>query len=231
MDARAVFEGKKITVLGLGLLGRGVGDAKYLAEQGAELIITDIKSAEELAPSLAQLEKFPSITYRLGEHKEEDFKGRDYILKAAGVPDPSPYLEVARAEGTPIKMSASWFAEISGVQCVGITGTRGKSTATYMIHGILEKAGIPTVLGGNIRGVSTLALHPFPIDFGRPIICDILRPHGKLLAHQRNKILFPYLHPSQTDFQFIEIILQLLQSPLAFARLPLFHEKCFRLRL
>lgn len=158
MDARAVFEGKKITVLGLGLLGRGVGDATYLAEQGAELIITDIKSAEELAPSLAQLKKFPSITYRLGEHKEEDFKGRDYILKAAGVPDPSPYLDVARAERTPIKMSASWFAEISGVQCVGITGTRGKSTATYMIHSILEKAGIPTVLGGNIRGVSTLAL-------------------------------------------------------------------------
>ena len=42
MNARAHLEGKKITVMGLGLLGRGVGDARYLAEQGAELIITDL---------------------------------------------------------------------------------------------------------------------------------------------------------------------------------------------
>ncbi len=158
MDARAYFEGKKITILGLGLLGRGVGDARYLAEQGAELIITDLKTEEELAESLAQLSAFPSITYRLGGHDVADFKGRDFILKAAGVPDPSPYLDAARADGTPIKMSASWFAEISQITCIGITGTRGKSTTTHLIHAILEEAGVPVVLGGNVRGVSTLAL-------------------------------------------------------------------------
>ena len=158
MDARSIFEGKKITILGLGLLGRGVGDARYLAEQGAELIITDLKTAEQLAPSIAQLADFPNITYTLGEHRIEDFKGRDFILKAAGVPDPSEYLDTARTAGIPIKMSASWFAKISGIQCIGITGTRGKTTTTYMIHSILEQAGIPVVLGGNIRGVSTLAL-------------------------------------------------------------------------
>jgi UDP-N-acetylmuramoylalanine--D-glutamate ligase len=158
MDAHAVFAGKKITVLGLGLLGRGVGDAHFLAEHGAELIITDLKSEEELASSLAQLEGFKNITYRLGEHRVEDFVGRDFILKAAGVPDPSPYLDAARKEGTPIKMSASWFAELSGVTCVGVTGTRGKSTTTHLIHHILETAGHAPLLGGNVRGVSTLAL-------------------------------------------------------------------------
>jgi UDP-N-acetylmuramoylalanine--D-glutamate ligase len=158
MNADAHFKGKKITILGLGLLGRGVGDARFLAEQGAELIITDLKSKEELEPSLAQLAEFSNITYRLGEHRVEDFNGRDFILKAAGVPDPSPYLDAARAEGTPIKMSASWFAELSGVVCIGVTGTRGKSTTTHLIHHILEQAGHATLLGGNVRGVSTLAL-------------------------------------------------------------------------
>jgi UDP-N-acetylmuramoylalanine--D-glutamate ligase len=160
MEAPISFAGKKITILGLGLLGRGVGDARYLAEQGAELIVTDLKSEAELAPSLAQLEAFPDITYTLGEHRIEDFQGRDFILKAAGVPDPSPYLEAARKEGTPIKMSASWFAELSGIPCVGVTGTRGKSTTTHLVHHILEEAGHAVVLGGNIRGVSTLALLP-----------------------------------------------------------------------
>ena len=158
MDMRSHFEGKKITVLGLGLLGRGVGDTKYLAEQGAELIVTDLKSKEELAASLELLKDFPNITYRLGEHVLDDFDGRDYILKAAGVPDPSAYLDRARAQDTPIKMSASWFLELSGLSSVGITGTRGKSTVTHMLHHIVEKAGVPVLLGGNVRGVSTLAL-------------------------------------------------------------------------
>ena len=55
-------------------------------------------------------------------------------------------------------MSADLFAEISGTTCIGVTGTRGKTTTTYMIQAILEQAGIPVLLGGNIRGVSTLAL-------------------------------------------------------------------------
>jgi len=74
---------QKITVMGLGLLGRGIGDVRYLAQCGAELIVTDLKSREELAPALAELSDFPHITYVLGEHRLEDFRDRDLILKAA----------------------------------------------------------------------------------------------------------------------------------------------------
>jgi len=158
MRFRSHFEGKKITVMGLGLLGRGVGDARFLAQQGAELIVTDLKSREELATSLAELAAFPNITYVLGEHRLEDFRNRDYILKAAGVPLDSPYIAEARAAGIPIKMSASWFAELAQIPVIGITGTRGKSTTTHMIHAVLKEAQIPVLLGGNVRGVSTLAL-------------------------------------------------------------------------
>lgn len=160
MDVAAQFRGKKITVMGLGLLGRGVGDARYLASCGAELIVTDLKSKEALASSLEQLAEFPNITYVLGEHRLEDFRGRDYILKAAGVPLDSPFLQEAAKEGTPVKMSASWFAELAGIPVIGITGTRGKSTTTHMLHEILAAAGKQVILGGNVRGVSTLALLP-----------------------------------------------------------------------
>ncbi|MFA5942671.1 MAG: UDP-N-acetylmuramoyl-L-alanine--D-glutamate ligase [Candidatus Paceibacterota bacterium] len=158
MDASAHFRGKKITVMGLGLLGRGVGDARYLAECGAELIVTDLKTREQLAESVAQLELFSNITFVLGEHRLEDFKGRDLILKAAGVPLDSPYIAEAKKNSIPVRMSADLFAEISGIPIVGITGTRGKSTVTHMLHAILKEAGKKIVLGGNVRGVSTLSL-------------------------------------------------------------------------
>ena len=144
--------------MGLGLLGRGVGDARYLASKGAELIVTDLKSKEELATSIEALSEFPNISYVLGEHRLEDFRDRDFILKAAGVPLDSIYIAEARKAGVPIKMSASWFKELSGVPVIGITGTRGKSTVTHMLEGILKAAGGNILVGGNVRGVSTLAL-------------------------------------------------------------------------
>ncbi len=159
-DYGQAFMGKKITVMGLGTLGRGVGDAKFLAEMGAELIVTDLKSAEELSASLEILKTFPNITYRLGGHDLADFSERDYILKAAGVPADSPYITEAEKNGIPVKMSTSWFLELSGVRSAGVTGTRGKSTVTHLLYAIVKHAGKEVLLGGNVRGVSTLALLP-----------------------------------------------------------------------
>lgn len=154
------FKGKKITVMGLGLLGRGVGDTLFLAECGADIIVTDLKSGEELKESLDQLSGYKDISYTLGEHKEEDFKGRDMILQAAGVPSDAKYLQVAREDGADVVMSGMLFAKLSGVPIIGITGTRGKSTVTHMIHHVLNAVtdGDGVILGGNVRGVSNLQL-------------------------------------------------------------------------
>ena len=166
MEASAYFRDKRITVMGLGLLGRGVGDARYLAECGADLIITDLKTREQLAESVAQLKQFQNVKYVLGEHRLEDFSAGggpasggnkpDLILKAAGVPLDSVYIAEAKKNHIPVRMSADLFAEISGVTCIGITGTRGKSTVAHMIYEILKTAGKQALLGGNVRGVSNL---------------------------------------------------------------------------
>ncbi len=153
------FKDKKITVLGLGLLGRGVGDVAFLAECGADLIVTDKKTGEELQQSLEQLSGFSNITYVLGEHRMEDFEGRDMILVAAGVPTDSPYVARARQARAGIVQSAALFALLSQVPIIGVTGTRGKSTVTHMIHHALtEVTGEKILLGGNVRGVSNLQL-------------------------------------------------------------------------
>ncbi len=142
--------------MGLGLLGRGLGDARFLAEQGANVLVTDLKSEDELKESVEQLKDFSNVSFVLGRHREIDFTDTDMVIKAAGVPLDSPYIEVARKSGVLVYMSTALFASLTPSTVVGVTGTRGKSTVTHLISHILEKSGRQVFLGGNVRGVSTL---------------------------------------------------------------------------
>lgn len=155
------FEGKKITVMGLGLLGRGVGDVEFLANCGAEIVVTDKKTSDELAVSVKKLEHFKNVAFHLGGHDMADFTDADMVLKAAGVPLNSPEIAAAQKAGVPVMMSTALFAKYAsemGATIVGVTGTRAKSTVTHMIYRTLVRAGKHALLGGNIRGKSTLAM-------------------------------------------------------------------------
>ncbi len=157
------FKGKKITMLGLGLLGRGVGDAEFLASCGAILTVTDRKSEAELASSLEKLRQYPNITFHLGGHRTEDFTSADMVIKAAGVRIDSSEVAAAKKAGVPVAMSTALFAKYAmegGARIVGVTGTRGKSTISHMIFHCLKAAGKKAFLGGNVRGVSTLSQLP-----------------------------------------------------------------------
>ena len=145
--------------MGLGLLGRGVGDVAFLASLGAKLTVTDRKTKKELASSVKLLSKYKNIKFVLGEHREKDFTSADMVIKAAGVPLNSPYIAAAKKAGVPVYMSTALFAQFAkekGATLVGITGTRGKSTTTHLIAHILKTAGKKVHLGGNVRGVATL---------------------------------------------------------------------------
>ena len=144
--------------MGLGLLGRGVGDVEFLAQNGADLIVTDLKTKNQLQVSLDRLKKFKKIKYVLGKHRLEDFKDRDMILKSAGVPLDSIYIKEAKKNKIPVEMSASLVAKLSDAKIIGITGTRGKSTVTQMIYEILKASKKKVFLGGNVRGIATLPL-------------------------------------------------------------------------
>lgn len=155
------FKGKRVTQLGLGLLGRGVNDALFLAKYGALLTITDKKTAKELEVSIEKLAEYKdNITFVLGEHRLEDFRTCDFVLKAAGVSLDSPEIAEAHTYEIPVEMDASLFAKLApkGVMIIGITGTRGKSTTTHLLFHILQVAGKRVFLGGNVKDVATLPL-------------------------------------------------------------------------
>ncbi len=145
--------------MGLGLLGRGLGYTKFLAECGAQLIVTDMKTKEQLATSVKELKKYKNIEWVLGEHRMQDFKGVDMVIKNPGIPADSIYIKEARKNKIPVEMDASLFAKLAPeVTIVGVTGTRGKSMTTMLIYEILKGAKKRVYLGGNIRGIATLPL-------------------------------------------------------------------------
>lgn len=152
-----LFRGKRITVMGLGLLGRGLGDTLFLLRTGAVVTVTDLKSAEQLAPSLKQLEGLP-VKMRLGCHDPSDFVNADMILRNADVPRSSPFLKIATDHGVPVEMDESLFCKHFQGKVVGVTGTRGKTTTTTLIHAILSAQQQGVHLAGNIMGHATLPL-------------------------------------------------------------------------
>lgn len=156
------FKNKKILILGLGLLGRGVKDACFFAEKGAAVTVTDLKTKIELKSSLDILAKYPGIKFTLGEHKKEDILAADLIIRNAGIPAASPFLKLAKKHHIPVDMDESLFAEYCPCPIIGITGTRGKSTTTTLIGEILknvwqnEKRKV--YVSGNLQGEATLPL-------------------------------------------------------------------------
>ena len=161
--AQEYFKDKKVLQMGLGLLGRGVGDARFVAKsQPKSFTVTDLKSAEDLESSLEELKDF-NINFVLGEHNLQDFKDADVVLKSAGVPLESEYIKAARDAGAQVLMSAAVatkYAQDLGMTTIGVTGTRGKSTTAQMIYDALKKyrKDANVFLGGNIKGVSTLEM-------------------------------------------------------------------------
>ncbi|MBT4722903.1 UDP-N-acetylmuramoyl-L-alanine--D-glutamate ligase [Candidatus Falkowbacteria bacterium] len=153
------YKNKKVLILGLGLLGRGVKDAIFFAEKGASVTVTDLKSKEELTESLEKLKPY-DIKYTLGEHKKEDIIGSDLIIRNAAVPADSKFLKLAQKHKIPVEMDESLFAKYCPCPIIGITGTRGKTTTTILLGEVLKEniKDKNILVAGNLQGQATLPL-------------------------------------------------------------------------
>ncbi|MCE2850100.1 MAG: UDP-N-acetylmuramoyl-L-alanine--D-glutamate ligase [Chloroflexaceae bacterium] len=149
------LRGKKVLVMGLGVHGGGLGVARFCAEAGADVVVTDLRTADMLADSLAALADLP-ITYVLGEHRLSDFTTCDIVVQNPAVPVTSPYLVHARTAGVRIEMEMTLFFRLCAAPIIGITGTKGKTTTATLTAFLLQAWRADTVLAGNMR-ISALA--------------------------------------------------------------------------
>lgn len=148
--------GKRVTVMGLGRHGGGVAAARYLAEEGAKVTVTDLASESDLAASLRELANAPIARFHLGGHLEQDFCGTDVVVVNPAVKPDNALVQMARKAGVQISSEMELFLDACRGHLIGVTGSNGKSTTAAMTAAILSAGGRRTWLGGNI-GKSLLA--------------------------------------------------------------------------
>jgi UDP-N-acetylmuramoylalanine--D-glutamate ligase len=150
--------GARVTVMGLGRFGGGLGVTRWLAARGADVLVTDTAPRERLEEAVSALEPLVSggaVTFRLGGHNVSDFTTCDLVVANPAVPEPwdDRFLRAARAAGRPITTEIRLLVErLDRRRVIGVTGSAGKSTTAAMIHHLLVRSGRDARLGGNIGG-------------------------------------------------------------------------------
>jgi UDP-N-acetylmuramoylalanine--D-glutamate ligase len=146
---------KKVTVMGLGNFGGGLGVTKWLLAQEAKVILTDLASREELSIQLERIGEHPNLTVICGEHRLDDFVQTDLVIANPAVPTPwkNKYLLAAWEKGIEVTTEIGIVtSKLNRDQVIGVTGSTGKSTTSAMIDSALRMSGITSHLGGNIGG-------------------------------------------------------------------------------
>ncbi len=139
--------GKRVLVVGLARTG--LATALFSSEYGATVTATDEMPETGLAETAAKL-RAAGVRLELGGHKLATFLDQDLIVVSPGVSAKLPPLQLARTRGIPVWSEIELAWRFLRGKLVAITGSNGKTTTTSLVKHILETAGIPTLVGGNI---------------------------------------------------------------------------------
>lgn len=135
----SAWAGQRIAVWGAGK--SGVAAANLLVELGATVILSDNRPLDTV-PDLD-----PRVQVEGGGNVLADAK---VLVPSPGIKPSTPALVAAQARGVRLVSEIELAASVTQAPVVAISGTDGKSTTTMMIGAVIEAAGRPCVVAGNI---------------------------------------------------------------------------------
>ena len=141
------LKGKKVLVVGLG--NSGLAAALFLRRRGAQVTVSDLRSAQALGQEIPSLLE-AGISVEAGGHGLLTFRRQDLIVVSPGVPLLTPELVQVRNLGLPIIGELELAARFLQGNVLAITGSNGKTTTTTLCGEIFSAAGLKTVVAGNI---------------------------------------------------------------------------------
>ena len=141
------MNGKKFLILGLARTGKAC--ARFLANRGATVSVSDRRSQAELQEEMTDL-KGLGLSYFLGGEERQALAGVDCVIPSPGVPADNPLLCEAIARGIRVLSEIEIAYRFLPASLVAITGTNGKSTTTTLAGEMLKAGGKKVFVGGNI---------------------------------------------------------------------------------
>jgi len=138
----------KTLVVGLGI--SGLWTARWLAHQGAEVTVSEIRPEQELEKKALRELRDTGVSLETGGHREETFLGADLIIVSPGVPQDSTLFLAAMERGVPVMGELEFASRLIQTPVIAVTGTNGKSTVTEFLGLLLKNSGLECFVGGNI---------------------------------------------------------------------------------
>lgn len=139
--------GKRIVILGLARQGKAL--ARFAADAGADVVISDKRTPDVLQPEMEELSNV-RCDMVLGDHPLSLLEGADVLAISGGVPDDLPLIAAARQQGIRITNDSLEFIKRVRATVIGITGSAGKTTTTALTGAMVRESGRTTWVGGNI---------------------------------------------------------------------------------
>lgn len=141
----------RVLVVGLARSGRAA--ARALRARGDDVVAVDRNERIDAA-DLADL----GVDVRLGTWDDAALAGVSFLVKSPGVAAQAEPVAAARARGIPVVSEIELGARLLSNPLLGVTGTNGKTTTTALLGTMLEAAGVPVEVAGNIgRPLTSLA--------------------------------------------------------------------------
>jgi len=148
------LEQKSVLILGFGAEGQSTYDFLRRHWPSKPISIADPRTIEEFPKEVSErLQIDPDVRLNLGPRYLDSADGynSEIIIKTPGIPATIDAIVRARKTGRTLTSHSQIFLDnYPHDKIIGITGTKGKSTTTSLIHHILTAAEIPAELVGNI---------------------------------------------------------------------------------
>ncbi len=151
----------------VGAARSGVAVAGALVWRGVEVVLHD--TSGDVRPHVVE-----GVGLALGDHDPTDLvNAADVLVKSPGVPEQAPVVQAARAAGLPVwsEVEVGYRLLPAGARLVGITGTNGKTTVTELVGAMLQAAGMPAIVAGNV-GVALSGIAGDVPDDGI-VVCEL----------------------------------------------------------
>ncbi len=128
--------GLRVGVWGLGVEGRA--NLRRLAVLGVEPVVVDDRPGE-------------GVTATTGDGGLELLRGCDVVVKTPGLSRYRPDVVALQEAGVAVRGGLGlWLEDADRSRVLAVTGTKGKSTTTSVVGGLLQGLGHTVLTGGNL---------------------------------------------------------------------------------